>query len=74
MLNSKFGDKFKVPNLGVEGLVFESHEKNTSHLARQRATTRFQFCVKIRQASSDTLLEIEDRRMQRPVLVPLRNF
>ena len=61
MLISKFGNKFKDPNLGMEGLVFKGHEENTSHLARQRATTRLQFRVKIRQASSDTLLEIEDR-------------
>ena len=58
----------------MEGIVFENHEEYTSHLARQRATTTLQFCVKIHQAGPDTVLEVEDRRMQRPVLVLLRNF
>jgi hypothetical protein len=43
--------------------MFESHEKYTSHLACQGATTGLQFYVKVRQASTDTPLEIEDSRM-----------
>ena len=56
------------------GLMLKGHEEYTSHLARQRTMTRLQFFVKIRKAGTDTLLEIEDRRMQRPVLVLLGNF
>ena len=41
--------------------MFESHEEHTSHLARQRAATTLQICVKIHQAGPDTVLEIEDR-------------
>jgi len=51
------------PNLGVPGSMFESHEEYTGYLARQRATTGFQLVVKIGQASTDTLLEVEDDRM-----------
>ena len=65
---------YKNPNLGVPGLVFEGHEKYTSHLACQGPTTGLQFYVKIRQASTDTPLEIQDRRMRRPIIVLLRDF
>lgn len=54
--------------------MFESHEKYTSHLTCQWATTGLQFYVKIRQAGTDTPLEIEDRRKRWPVLVLLRDF
>ena len=64
----------KNANLGVPGLVFESHEKYTSHLTCRGATTGLQFYVKIRQACTDTPLEIEDRRKRRPVLLLLRDF
>jgi hypothetical protein len=64
----------KNPNLGVPGLVFESHEKYTSHFTCQGATTGIQFYVKVRQASTDTPLEIVNRRKRRPVLVLLRDF
>jgi len=52
-----------IPNLGVPGSMFESHEECAGYLVRQRATTGFQFRVKIGQASADTLLEVEDDRM-----------
>jgi hypothetical protein len=53
----------KVPNLGVPGLMFESHPEYTGHLARHLATAGFQLRVKIRQASTDAPLEVEDARM-----------
>jgi len=64
----------KVPNLGVPGLMFESHPEYTGHLARHLATAGFQLRVKIHQASTDTPLEVEDGRMWWPVLFPPRNF
>ena len=64
----------KNPNLGVPRLMFESHEKNTSHLACQGATAGLQFYVQIRQAGTDTPLEIEDCRMRWPVFVLLRDL
>ena len=63
-----------IPNLGVPGSMFESHEEYTGYLARQQATTGFQFRVKIGQASTDTILEVEDDRIRWPGVVSLGNF
>ena len=63
-----------IPNLGVPGSMFESHEEYTGYLACQGATTGFQLGVKIRQASTDTFLEVEDGQIRWPVLVSLGNF
>ena len=54
------GKIIKVPNFVVPGLMFESHKEYTSHLARHLAMAGLQFRVKIRQANTDTLLEVED--------------
>ena len=49
-----------ISDLSVPGFMFEGHKEYTRHLARQRATTGLQFNVEVRQASPDTLLEVED--------------
>jgi len=60
-INAWFGQTDKsISDLGVPGFMFECHKEYTGHLARQRATTGLQFSVEVRQASPNTLLEVED--------------
>jgi len=63
-----------IPNLGVPGSMFESHKEYMGYLWCLQATTRFQLGIKIVQASTDMVLEVDDGRIQWPVLISLGNF